>query len=367
MAFVLLVFLVFAVKFTYQYVKTYSLRQIIKGESTRNFFNCLFLIKNDNKQFTTIALISYYWPKDYVSIFSIPSYIQFKNAQGVYQEIRHFKQKKLRQKVEDTLDMPVDFFISIKQTKAKKLVSKLGGVVIFNDQIKAFPQGRLYIDEANIKDYLNSISNEVVKIETGVSLAVNLLLSTFKNYVFFNDSKKLFSLLWHEIQTELPQNLAGVIVKKIAENYGTLYLDYGRMNTELINENGLSMHVPLQKGMFDAQKLKETMKQFNLLNKDLVRYPISLQVKNTTSVYRLAAKTTGVLRRKKCNVKEYLNSDIDLRQSLIIDRCGSVAKREYLKKITKVDDVYYLVDYRENFDFTLYLGEDYYGIPKLNQ
>ena len=41
-------------------------------------------------------------------------------------------------------------------------------------------------------------------------------------------------------------------------------------------------------------------------------------------------------------------------------------RRDYLEKISRVHRIYYDFDYRENFDLTLYLGEDYYAIPFLS-
>ena len=369
---IVLALITFGVRFAYQQIKFNSIRQVIKGNSSRNFFNYLFLIKNDKKEVTTIVLITYYWPKNYVNVFSIPIYIQFKNSRGEYQKIQYFRQKELKQKIESVLQLPIDFSVSMISTKAKRLLNESGGVVIFNEATTNFSKGRLYINGNNVEGYLNSISNQVVKIEIGVSLSINLLLSIFKNYVFFNDSKKIFPLLWSKIQTDLPKGLANTVVKRMIENHETLYIDYGRMNAILVNEvvaknAPRDIYIPLDEGRFDSQKLKKMTERFDIIDKDLERYPINLQLKNTTSIYRLAARTTGVLRRRRCNVKEYLNSDIDLKRSLIIDRCGSVAKREYLKKITKVNDVYYLVDHREKFDFTLYLGQDYYAIPQINR
>ncbi len=367
--YILLLFLLFFLigKFSYKFINTHPVQKIINQEANRNFFNFIFLVKSDENQFMAASIVSYDWSNDYMNVYNIPHYVHLKDKKKENQEIKFMTKEELINALEKLLEIDFDFSISIKKSKWNNLVEQLGGVEIFNDVTKKFPNGRIYIHGENIDKYLNSIENPVLRIDTAFCVAVNLFHSASDYYNVFSDSKKFFVLLWNKLETNIPKKLALTIFSRMVKNHSTLHLNYDRMNLLFKEEGGKNFYVPLNQGKLDANKLKKMIEEFSTLNQSLVRYPINLQVKNTTSVYRLAAKTAGVLRRKRCNVKEYLNSDIDLKKSLILDRCGSSSKREYLKKVTKIKNVYYLIDYRENFDFTLYLGKDYYGISEISR
>ena len=92
------------------------------------------------------------------------------------------------------------------------------------------------------------------------------------------------------------------------------------------------------------------------------RFPITLQVRNTTDIGRLAARTAGVLRIKRIDVLEYRNSPVKTRRSVLLDYSLSPVKREYMKKATHIQRVYPAFDYQKSFDFSLYIAPDYYAI-----
>ena len=354
-------------QFSYEFINPHPVKKIIEGKANRDFFYFIVLVEDDDHHLVSASIISYHFHKSHIHVFNIPNYVHFKNEKGEYKILNLFTPKELINSLKGSFEVDFDFWVSIRKSKWHALIDELGGVEIFNDVTQKFPNGRLYINKENINEYLNSIENPAIKTDMSFCVFVNLFHSASDYYLIFSSAKKFSSLLWQKLETNIPKRLALRIISETVENHSKLHLNYDRMNLDLTKEDGREIYLPHRQGIVDAQKLKQLTSKLIDFNPNLIRYPIDLQVKNTTSVYRLAARTAGVLRRKKCNVKEYLNSDIDLKKSLILDRCGSPVKREYLKKVTKINDVYYLIDYREDFDFTLYLGEDYYGISKINR
>ena len=301
----------------------------------------------------------------YSLIYNVNSYLSLPEESKV-SYLYELPVKKQISFLKDKILLDADILIKYDKQTAKNLFELIGLLYFFNSESTNINRGRVYLNHKLYVSFMQGIKDEVIKQEIEFSLWYRF----FSVLLNFYQQTSSFDLANKNIYDKLSINLSKKdftrLVYFLAEYLEQLHLDYNRMNIDIYSRENDNKIVLFNQGRHDQVKLTKKINQFTADEslKYLERFPISLQVKNTTSVSRLAAKTAGIMRRKRCDVKEYLNSSIKMKNSLLIDRSGSPVKREYMKKITKLENYILLLDYRENFDFTLYLGEDYHVITR---
>ncbi len=271
--------------------------------------------------------------------------------------------------LEKLLKVPVDHYAVIREDKALDFLDFIGGAASFNSASKAMRTGEVILSGANVIPYLEGIEGqESVREDAAFSLYMNAFLRTLDFYSSFKDRESQMSAFYRffEKTSFSRRNFLGLLGVLSAKSR-QIYISYDRMNTQEAEVGGEKVLLPLDRGHYDGAKLKSILDVFGQEDLSVRVFPLTLQVKNATGLPRLAAKTSGTLRIRKCDVKEYLNTLYHLNHSVVLWRSGSAGQRDYLQKITRVDRVYYAVDHRENFDFTIVLGDDYYAIPFLTK
>ena len=334
--------------------------------SEEKFLNLLFVKKTENGRILE-TFVMHYAPKDhYLYVYLVNSKTTFyRNSKKV--SINQLKKSsQVRRFVETLLKIEIHGTFVLSHKKAMRLMRLMGAVPFFNQHSNAFEKGFVVINHENYDSFLAGVKNPIVKRDVAYSIWVNSLL---QNGYFFKDFKsfvKLIYMYYFHFRTNISMGNFVFLVKNLVSGAEDLYLTKSNMNVEKVEIEGEKRVLPFKNGEYDREKLKRVLTGFHNKFPSKNKYPITIQVKNTTSIKRMAAKTSGLLRTKRCNVLEYLNAPVKLKHSVIIDRSGSPVKRKYFSKITKVSNIYYSVDHRENFDFSLYIGEDYYAIPFLS-
>lgn len=269
--------------------------------------------------------------------------------------------------LEKLLQVPVDDYAVIGEKKALEFLDFIGGAPAFNLQSTLMHTGEVIVDGKSFLPYIESMAAPTnAREDASFSLYFNAILRTLDFYSNFKDREKQLAIFFSFFdKTSFTRSRFLGLAKLFSDKPKEIYISYDRMNTEEVRIGGEKTLIPLNKGGYDSAKLKSILDQFGQEDLSVRVFPLTLQVKNATGHPRLAAKTSGTLRIRKCDVKEYLNTTFHLGGSVILWRSGAASQRDYLQKITRVDRVYYSVDTRESFDFTLFLGDDYYAIPFL--
>jgi len=253
-----------------------------------------------------------------------------------------------------------DYRISIPSSEAISLLENTGGSYYLNNVNTNFQSGLILITENNYYPFLEGIPDIVLRIDTSFSIWYNLLYKVFVKAAETGGCTELFR---HMLR--IPDNISGSRrqLKKLLLPFfnapDSVYMSYSRMN---MHRSDSSLLTPLLGGSFDRERLKEICEELEHGDKSIKCFPLSLQIVNTTAVRRLAARTAGILRLKKCDTREFLNFRPVLEQSIIVDRSGHSVKRAYVRKVTMVSNVLFQINYKEDFDFSVYIGNDYYAV-----
>ncbi len=263
-------------------------------------------------------------------------------------------------------NISIDFNIKVSQSETIQLLKNLGGVSFFNLHSDGLPKGVVFIDHHNYIMFLANIADPERVQETALSIWYSLFCKQLAFSSTHPRFERIFSKHLAALNSTLNRRTISKLLQPLLAAEGANYFYLLRNNLVPQQVGTTELRAPLEHGRYDRQKLAARLLSFKERQLLYEQFPITLQIKNTTSHKRFAARTAGVLRVKKIDVKEYLNSSIPLKHSVILEFAHSPLKVEYLQKQTQVDEVYKLFDYRENFDFSLYIANDYYGIQYLN-
>ena len=271
--------------------------------------------------------------------------------------------KALKSFLNQLLNIKINGTIELNDKQIFSLIKKVGIGKFLNLFSDYLPKGEVIINEQNYAPFMASIEDFMFKRDVIYSFWLNFF---YQNFSFL---KKIEAPYWFLnryyglVETSFKRGDFLYLLNQFIFSLDEVYFFKSNMNIEKSVFLGKEIFVPFRNGFYDKNKIRRMIKSFHEQIPSVNKFPISVQVKNMTSYRRLAAKVSGVLHLKKCSVKEYLNSEINVKSSMILDRSGSPLKRVYFSKATKVSNIYFLFDYRENFDFSLYIGEDYYAIP----
>ncbi|MBN8215293.1 MAG: LytR C-terminal domain-containing protein [Spirochaetes bacterium] len=333
-----------------------------------NLVTVLVMAQDETGKPASAHVLFFHPQKGYLHIYRVNPEVSFRQWWGSREKITEKSIGSAVSTLEKTLRVPIPYYVVLGDASCLKLVERLGGLPCFNEISESALQGETVITADAYENYLSGVKgNASLRQDAAFHLWFNGLLRHLEFHSRFPSADSGASALWASFdETNLPKGLFYRLFQYCAQRHRQLYVSMSRMNVEeQVADRGATNLAPLEAGRFDADKLKMLLGRFEVDDKSIRVFPVSVQVKNATEIPRLAAKTAGILRLKKCDVREYLNTRYRLKHSVLVCRSGSAAQRDYMQKVTKIERVYYDVDWRDGFDFSVVLGEDYYAIPYL--
>ena len=329
----------------------------------KNIFNFL-LLKTQKNNIAAAYLITHYPKKNYFHVYLISdqwSVVKQKKSRYLYKK----GSRVLKEELERLLATKIDYVLKINDKNSLRLLRYLGNGRFFNTTVEQFPKGEFIINDKNYHTYIQSLPQieSIQKKEIIYSIWLNILYQNTLKLKDFRQINKLIDHYYSCFKGNLSKRRFKYFLDNFIKKIDVLYISKSQMNVEFFEQDGKKIVTPLQNGAYDRKKYQTLVENFQTEKPSSEQFPIKIQIYNTTPISRLASKISGVLRLKKCNTLEYLNANMKLKRSIILDRSGSSIKKNYFSKITRVSNIYYSFDYRENFDFSLYIGEDYYAIP----
>ncbi|BBM88769.1 hypothetical protein COTS27_00454 [Spirochaetota bacterium] len=330
-----------------------------------------FLIEGRNKanERTSAQVLFFHYPENFFLLYQINHKLSIpnkkRNPTPPYINAYTLPTRKFKKVLTDFYDINIDFTITVRETDELRLLSNWGGTAFFNLHSTYLDKGLGYLDAFNYKPFIEDVTDSDRIREVKLSIWYNILKQQLILATEQNNYKNTLIDALNSLTSDLNrQTLAKLLAPLIATN-GEIYFFLLRSNLETIKKDATTYYIALEKGNYDKRKIADYFLTFKERALQYEQFPIAMQIKNTTPIKRLAARTAGVLRIKRIDVKEYLNSPIDLSHSVLIDFAHSPIKINYVKQVTRVSRVYSLFDYRESFDFSLYIADDYYGIAYL--
>ncbi len=323
------------------------------------------ILSQQEKKINSAWVLYHYYPFAYFYLFEVGV------DHHVYEEgnyvLLNQDDKFFKKKVQQLLGInSFDFTITLNQGAEKNILNSLAGTKFINLHSKSLPLGKVFIDELNYDAFLEGISDPYLRKNTKLSIWLNIFLNLKKdvstNEFYLKQLKQIFNQL--DININYPSFLKLLETFLTQEDY---IFYYDKMNFNQIIHRNQEYLVPLSRGNYDKNKIKLVLSNFINEEFKYELFPIDVQIKNATKINRLATKATGVFRYKRLNVIEYLNSNFPLKNSVIVSHVFYPLKENYVKKITKINETYHLIDYNDEFQFSIYLGNDFYGIKNLKQ
>lgn len=317
-------------------------------------------------------LLYYYYPKGRFFLLEIDENTNNKVTDGFYRSIfanKVFLKKTLNENYGVKI---IDYEISFDDSSTIDFLDKWGGTSFFNLYSDYLPIGEVYITGNNYKNFLSGISNPYYRKNTSLSIWFNLLMSfqeTLPHHVyvesfleeFFGMLKTTFNYQTFKALIDPLFNQFVFDEKKLLKD--NLYLKFDKTSVEQLTiSSNQKIDLPYLNGAYDKDKIIKELRSLSKVDEKFGSLAIVAQIKNATEVKRLAAKAAGVFRLRGINVIEYLGFSKKLDRSVILDFSNSPLKRNYIKKITKINKVYHLFNYRESFDFSILLGKNFHAI-----
>lgn len=333
-----------------------------------NLVTVLVMAEDDAGKPASAHVLFFHPQKGYLHVYRVNPEVSFRQWWGSREKITDKSIGSAVRALEKTLRIPIPYYLRITDASTLKLIDRMGGLPCFNEVSETAASGESVVTMDAYENYLSGVrGGDSLRQDAAFHLWFNGLLRHLEFHGRFPKSDGGAAVLWRSFdETNLPKGLFYRLFQFCAQRHRQLYVSMSRMNVEeQVADRGATNLAPLEAGRFDADKLKMLLGRFEVDDKSIRVFPVSVQVKNATEIPRLAAKTAGILRLKKCDVREYLNTRYRLRHSVLICRSGSAAQRDYMQKVTKIERIYYDVDWRDAFDFSVVLGDDYYAIPYL--
>ena len=331
----------------------------------KEFIHVLCMQKDLHQSIKNAVLVTYYSDGPYLHVYQVNPSIEV-----AYQEqtSRLFANDPKDTKIflESMLNLKIDGVLSLNEVNTMKLLHQLGAIPFFNLRSDAVKKGEVVLLPGDYNAYMKGIDDPLMYREVAMSVWMSFF---YHHFLFLKEIHNPQKVLRKHIRLFGLQGISKKNVLYVVDHWiramPEVFFFKNAMNVEEVLIGEKKAIVPLQKGKYDAKKLSNLFDSFRNKTPSISRFPITVQVKNATDHKRLAARTAGILRVKRCLVKEYLNAEMPLQRSVLLDRTGSILKRRYMMAATKTSNVYFSFDYIDNFDFTLYIGKDYYAIPLL--
>ncbi|HMB01490.1 MAG TPA: hypothetical protein VKS21_10940, partial [Spirochaetota bacterium] len=236
---------------------------------------------------------------------------------------------RVKQELEKIIGRKIDYTLKVDNKDILKLVKIFGGTSFINTVSSNNPFGPVYINSSNYFPFLKKLKRKNTRRDTVYSIWYNML---HKSLILYNSFKKgdvPVENIYNHVSTDLSRrdflNLTGCFIRNITN----IYSSYSRMNVEIRKTEQNSYFFPLKNGSYDRRKINKALRKIASGDAKIKCFPLTLQIKNATLYNRLAAFAAGRLHYKRCDVQEYMTSDFRSATSFIIDRCGSVIKRNY--------------------------------------
>ena len=355
--------------------------QIFKNKNQK-FISCLIAILDDDKRKTNdndiLSLnIVFYFPKlHYFYIYQVGSDVYLKNNEDTNPKdsfVPLFKKSTTRsprailKSYEKYSQQKIDYHLILKKNKLLDIMQLFGGCLFFNLYSTNMNFGEVILDKRNYDYFMEGISDEYHYRDTKLNIWINQISDFLKKNTKINYNDDILNEVYKQFHhTSLKKNDFSMLVKYLSKNLEKHYVNVFNMSIERREYEGRVIKIvadPVSEIKKINTKIGSTLNQESL---NLLKIP-TIEIKNATSIKRLATKTAGVLRRKYFNVIEYGNNKFQLENSVILKNLGTPSQEKFIIKATKINTKYYMYDYKSSSDFSLYLGDDYYGAKYLKQ
>ena len=316
----------------------------------------------DSEEGEKLGFLFFYWyPKTYMLLFDInKDTIVMEN--GRVTPIMSGSKREIKQRIEEIYGYTIDYIATPSQKQRDNIIDIIGGEAVFNLYSPTFAKGELFLDRVNYRTYLKSIEDDLRRSDAEKSFWYNLLENHRKQMIIFKDRSGTLKDIYKNLAINSTFVNFSRLLEPLLKKESEIFFYSLRNNLERLPIEKKVHLTPYQKGRYDHDRIKDILLTFKSDEPKFSRFPITLQVRNTTDIGRLAARTAGVLRIKRIDVLEYRNSPVKTKESVLLDYSLSPVKREYMKKATHIQRVYPAFDYQKSFDFSLYIAPDYYAI-----
>lgn len=271
----------------------------------------------------------------------------------------------------------IDFEVAITESDSLDFLEKWGGGHFFNLYSTNYPLGEIYVNQVSYKKFLNGIDDIYTRKLTAQSFWFNLLM-TFEDNLPHPDYPEIFlAPLYDSFSANFNYSTFRALIapllqphsgkKRSIEENTKLKFEKNNLEKVELELTNINVLVPYQSGAYDRDKI---INEVIRMRDDIIEkenLTITVQIKNATSVNFLAARTAGFFRLRGIDISEYLRFGTPLPRSILLDYANDARKREYIKKLTRIDRVYHMFNYREDMDITVFLGEDLYILNPQNK
>lgn len=342
---------------------------ILKDPPTDSLLNTFdFVSPTTNRKVISSWILFYRFPQGKFFLFEIDSdtFVEVNESfhTSIYKDRNFLKENIKKYYGIDNFD----FEVSFTEKQQLEFLNHYGGAAFFNLYSTNLPLGEVYISELNYTNFLTGIANPYHQKISALSFWFNLLMSfqdTLPHNVYTEDFVKNFYQIFSG-NINYPTFWALVKPLLFDKNNRPILLrnritfKFDKSSIDNIATEEARIFVPYEEGDYDKIKISDEWEKLKTGDDSLESHSISAQIKNATTVQRLASRAAGFFRLRGINIIEYLGFSTILKQSVILDYSNQPFKREYIKKISKIDKIYHLFNYRESYDFGIYLGEDLY-------
>lgn len=341
--------------FTWGFAATTNLKSFENNFYRENFVRT-FLVSSSIEKERSFFIVLYAPDRYFFHVHRLNSKVQILEEQKKNVTLGVLSENQAKSLVENIFGISIQNVVKIGIQDVFTILQNLGGVATFNLESTTYPKGRVVIDENNFSPFLNGIANTNMRKDIAFSLVISILQKSLQlDKDLFQKKTIAFYKKWKPMWLDLSKNVDRIT------------LTYSRMNViESFSQGavkGKTIPLTISGKIYDRKKIFSIIEKMNSSEEEL-ESTITVQVRNTTNIPRLAAKTSGFLQRKKFLVSEFLNSPITMKNSLIINRTISPKKLHQIQKYTKIRESYYIADYRESADFALYLANDFFMIKQ---
>ena len=260
----------------------------------------------------------------------------------------------------------IDHYLIIQKEQLLNIMELAGGCVFFNLYSTNMNYGEVLLNKKNYDFFVNGINDQYHRRDTKLSIWINQITAFFKKNSTINYNNQITKNIYKKFNhINLKRRDFTTLLKYFSKNWEWHHFEILNINIKKINYQNQIIKTLVNNNHLEIKKInKKIASIFNKENLNTLKIP-TIEIKNATSIKRLATKTTGILRRKNFNVIEYSNNKFKLKKSVILKNLGTPMQQKFISKITKINNVYYIYSYKNNTDFSLYLGEDYYGAKDL--
>lgn len=320
---------------------------LLSIEEKKNITTFLFVHKD--KKINHIAIFFYIRSKNLIYGYRINKHVVDKNSKKIFRDDDFFFN--IKDKCQDILDINIDYHFFVKGQDHLNIIEEMGGTLFLNLDSSYKSYGEIFLSKEDYPMFIQKTKQDR-KMDVIYSFWLNQIQFFKRKYSTLINEKKILKKVFSLIDTNLKFSYFYEIYRQVLVK-GIIPIHIDRMN---IIKQGDDYF--LEDKTAEQNRIKN--KIFQASTFDERRNP-SLKVVNATSHKRLANLVIGKMRRNFfVTYGESIRFEEKFLNSIIIRNNTYNNKQDKLEKVSKIDKYYYLLNYREVSDFTLYLGLDFH-------